>query len=117
MAKTWMPTVAGILTIIAGLTRLFGGIMILILGWLGDGIFDYLWYGLPGYRLIPFGSLGLVAVPVMIAAVLALLGGIFTILRRNWSLVLVGSICGAFLTWFLGIPALVLVAMSKKEYA
>jgi len=114
--KTWLPTAAGVLTIISGFTRLFGAIMIFTLGWLGDGIFHFLWYGIPGFGMIPLAVLSIVAVPVIILSVLSIVGGVYAIMRRRWSLALTGSVCSAFLSWFLGVPAIILTALSRKEF-
>ena len=114
--KTWLPTAAGVLTIISGFTRLFGAIMIFTLGWLGDGIFHYLWYGVPGFGMIPLALLSAVAVVVVILSVLSIVGGIYAIMRRRWSLALTGSICSALLSWFLGVPAIILTVLSKDEF-
>ena len=48
--------------------------------------------------------------------VLAIIGGIFAIKRRNWGLALAGAIA-ATLTFFpCGIPAIVFVALAKPEF-
>jgi len=125
-----MTKAAGVLTIISGVTHLCGAIFILIFGWLGDGIFNILWYGLAGtvfwqgfFALDPFTYplpqelQGTAAIPVMILSILAIVGGICTLKRRAWRVALTGSICAAPVTWFLGIPAIILTALSKKEFA
>ena len=117
MERTWMPIAAGILNIISGAARLVGGIIILILGWLGDGFFSFLWFGMPGIPVIPSALLSIVAIPVIVLGILAIVGGICALQRRAWGLALTGAISGAFLSWFLGIPAIILTALSKKEFA
>jgi len=117
MDRTWKPTVTGILSIIAGATRLIGAIIILILGWLGDGGFSLLWFGMPGAPLLPQPLLWTLAIPVIVLGILAIVGGIYALQRRTWSLALAGSISAAFLAWFLGIPAIILSALSKKEFS
>lgn len=112
-----MPTTAGILCIITGATRLMGGIIIFILGWLGDGILNLFWYGMPGTEFIPFLFLRIVAVIVVVFGIVAIVGGVYAIQRRTWGLVLTGSICATLLSWLLGIPAIILTALSKKEFA
>jgi hypothetical protein len=117
MYKTWMPKVAGILSIVAGgLSLLF-----VILGVLGVGLFFSSGY-LYGYDTRGVHSLAGVWVaiflPVFIISAVAVAGGVFALQRRLWGLALAGAIC-AFLTgwaWALGIAAIVLVAMSKHEF-
>jgi hypothetical protein len=48
-----MIKAAGLLNIISGVTHLLGGIFVLIFGWLGDGVFNILWYGMVGTPLTP----------------------------------------------------------------
>ena len=118
-----MTKAAGILNIISGTIHLLGAIFILIFGWLGDGFFNILWYGMVGTPLTPLTQpvaqelQATVAIPVIVLSIFAMIGGIYAIKRRGWRLAIVGSICGALLTWFLGIPAIILTALSKKEFA
>ena len=114
--KTWMPTTAGILCIISGATRLMGGIIIFILGWLGDGILNLFWLGMPSTQFIPFLLLRIAAVPVVVLGVLAIVGGVYAIQRKRWGLALTGSICATLLGWLLGIPAIIFTALSQKEF-
>ncbi|MFC2032706.1 hypothetical protein ACFLUS_05055, partial [Chloroflexota bacterium] len=48
----------------------------------------------------------IVAIPVIILSAIAIIAGIFAIKKRKWRIVLIGSICGTLLTWFLGLPAI-----------
>ena len=124
-----MPKAAGVLNIISGATHLLGAIFILIFGWLGDGILNILWYGLVGtlfwqriWALDPFvyplpqELQGTAAIPVMILSILAIVGGICALKRKAWRIALTGSICAALVTWFLGIPAIILTVILKKEF-
>lgn len=117
-----MTKTAGVLNIISGATHLLGAVFILVFGWLGDGVFNILWYGMVGTPLTPLTQplpqeiQGIVAIPVLILGILAILGGIYPIKRRAWGLALTGSVCGALLTWFLGIPAIILTIISKKDF-
>lgn len=124
-----MIKAAGVLNIVSGVTHLCGAILILIFGWLGDGIFNILWYGLVGTLFwqgisaldpfvypLPQELQGTAAIPVMILSILAIIAGIYAIKRRGWRLVLIGSICGALLTWFLGLPAIIFTVLSKNKF-
>ena len=117
-----MTKAAGVLNIISGATHLLGAVFVLIFGWLGDGVFNILWYGMVGTPLTPLTQplpqeiQGTVAIPVLILGIIAVLGGIYSIKRKAWGLALAGSISGTLLTWFLGIPAIILTIISKKEF-
>ena len=42
--------------------------------------------------------------------------GIYSIKGKYWRLALTGSICAALVTWFLGVPAIILTVMSKNKF-
>ncbi len=113
---TWMPLAAGILDLVAGVPALIIGIVALAVGLgmrgaLGD---------IPGVGLM-MGAI--VVLPLIIFAIIAIVGGVFAIRRRTWWLALVGSI-SAFLAGlplilpaiFLGIPAIVFTILGKKHF-
>ena len=117
-----MTKAVGLLNIVSGVTHLLGGIFILIFGWLGDGFFNILWYGMVGTPLTPITQpvsqelQSIVAIPVIILSIMAIIAGLFSIKRRKWSMVLIGSICGTLLTWFLGLPAILFTILSKNKF-
>ncbi|MBC8512639.1 MAG: hypothetical protein H8D32_06625 [Dehalococcoidia bacterium] len=108
MKKTWMPTVAGILDIVAGglslsVLLLFAvGPMIIMP--LNEGTFSLNW------------SLFLMVIPGLAIEALAIVGGVFAIQRRKWRWALAGSIAAFFPSWPLGIAAIVLTILSKNEF-
>jgi RNA polymerase subunit RPABC4/transcription elongation factor Spt4 len=90
--QTWKPTIAGALTISAGAIGLaFGSVFV---------------------TQSPLFVVGLVAI---IISTVALAGGVCAATRRVWDLALAGSICSIW-CW-LGIPAIVFVALSKQEFS
>jgi hypothetical protein len=110
MGKTAKPTVAGILSTVAGGLGILGAIGAIV-----------------GFRAM-FEAMG---IPVMgsgfatgvgssfislLIAVLALVGGIFTLQRQRWGWSLAGSIAAIFAMFPLGVVATILTGMSKKEY-
>ncbi|MFC2006621.1 hypothetical protein ACFLUQ_00415 [Chloroflexota bacterium] len=117
-----MIKAAGLLNIVSGVTHLLGGIFVLIFGWLGDGVFNILWYGMVGTPLTPITQpvtqeLQLIlSIPVIIISILAIIAGIFALWRRYWVLVLIGSCCSFLLTWFLGLPAIIFTILSKSSF-
>jgi len=115
MEHTRKPTVAGILDIIAGILGLFAFMLMVI------GLLVFMPMG--GTNLpvqIPGQSLNAiiiaVSVPVVILAVLAIVGGAYALRRRVWGISLAGSIAAFFCSWPLGVVAIILIAISKKEF-
>ena len=56
------------------------------------------------------------AIPSLIIAILALVGGIFAVQRKQWGLALAGSIAAILSLFPLGIASTVLTAISKEEF-
>ena len=91
-AQTWKPTAAGTLTISAGVLGLIVGIVLI--------------------GRSPLFMVGLLAIMI---GIVAIAGGLCALKRRAWGLALAGSICSVF-CW-LGIPAIILIALSKQEFS
>ena len=76
-------------------------------------------WGIPGMGAVPAFVPDILlwsAIPSLLLAVLALVGGIFAVQRKQWGWALAGSIAAIFSLIILGIPAVVLVAISKNEF-
>jgi len=121
MEKTWKPTVTGILDIVAGAFSLVGLILLI----LGIAFFMIAsrtgGLNLPGpmpmsLPIVPAALLVAIALPLLIADVLAIIGGIYAIRRKKWGWALTGSIAALFAAWPLGIAAIVFTVMSQKEF-
>ena len=111
MIKTKKPTIGGILTIFSGLLGLLGIFSYSIgLGDAGSGIVKG---DMPPF--VPSIIFGM-SIPAIVIAILAVVGGIFAILRKRWRWSLVGSIAAVLSLIILGIPAVVLIALSKDEF-
>ena len=109
MNKTWKPTTAGVLSIIAGVIGVLFGLVLAVAGGILGTILG---------AFIPFlGGVvaGAFAVP-LILGIVAIVGGVYALRRRIWGLALAGSICAFFCAWFLGIPAIIFVAIGKGEF-
>ena len=124
MNKKWMPIVAGILDIISGALQLGGSLsaigLIISRGWSIAGI----------------NPLSLIfTLPWIGTGVVAILGGIYIIQRKKWNLAFWGAFAafiplGVLVTFYslmfnqpawalillLGIAAIVLTVLSKKEF-
>ena len=103
MEKTWKPTTAGILCIIAGAIATIAGIVIAAVGSIG-------WFfGIPWVSAI--------GAPSIILGIIAIVGGSYALKRRVWGLALVGSICALIGPWgLLGLLAIIFVSLGKGEF-
>jgi len=107
MQKTWRPTTAGILTIIAGCYGIGVGAVVTTAG----GLFGLV-TGMPGLGALGAGVIGL--------GIVAIIGGICAMRRKVWGLALAGAILALPLIpvgTILGILAIIFVSRSKKEFA
>ena len=103
MERTWKPTTAGILCIIAGAIGVISGIVFAILGGIGFGFFGLGWVS------------AIMGGPSIILGIIAIIGGICALKRKIWGLALAGSICALPLFVF-GIPAIIFVISGKREF-
>ena len=103
MERTWKPTTAGILCIIAGAIATIAGIVIAVVGSIG-------WFfGIPWVSAI--------GAPSIILGIIAIVGGSYALKRRLWGLALTGSICALLGPWvLLGILAIIFVSLGKGEF-
>ncbi|HEY78288.1 MAG TPA: hypothetical protein G4O09_04165 [Dehalococcoidia bacterium] len=119
VTKTWKPTVAGVLNIVAGVSSLLGvlGVIVAII-FVGSG--PLFWDSFPGLGPLTVGFLEgvlvITAVFLAVVGILPLLGGIYAVQRRKWGLALAGSIAAIFGSTPLGIAAVILLALSKDEF-
>jgi len=108
MEKTWKPTTAGILSIVAGAFGLLGAIIVGVVGETIAGLEQ-----IPGMSTL-FAA---IAIPLIIIAIIAIVGGVYALKRRIWGLALAGTICSLFCMWLLGIPAIIFVILGKSEFS
>lgn len=114
MEKSSKPTVAGILVIISGILGLIWAILLFVGYGVVSGAFD-----IPGTWGIPDFVSGIVlgwAIPQTVVSILALIGGIYAVQRKVWALAITGSIAAILAFLPLGIPAVILAALSKDEF-
>ena len=102
--RTWRPTTAGILSIVAGAIGLIIGIIVVAIGETVGALAGIFGFGIFG-------------VPVIVFGIIAIVGGVYSLRRRIWGLALAGSIFALICVFFLGIPAIIFVAQAKKEFA
>jgi hypothetical protein len=120
MAKTWKPTVAGILNIIGGTLSIFWLIGIIIaISTLGN--LPFLESFVPPAE-VPFiysvlnTALILLAVLAVFHVVFPIIGGIYALQRRKWGWALAGSIVNIVGTAILGILSTIFIALAKDEF-
>jgi hypothetical protein len=110
MSKTKKPVIGGILAVFSGLFGLAGTYWYAIgFGEPGSGIGSG---DMPPF--VPSIIFGL-PIPAVIIAVAAIVGGILAIFRKQWRWSLAGAIAALLSFLPFGIPAVVLVALSKDE--
>jgi hypothetical protein len=110
MKKTNKPKIGGILTIISGALASLGAINYAI------GLSNI--RGLGKGDIPPFVPSIIFGVPTLsvVIGILALIGGVLAMRRKKWSWSLAGSIAGTLSVLPLGIPAIILIALSKDEF-
>lgn len=77
----------------------------------GIGIFKWA-LGIPWIEYITGFAIGLL---FLIVGIISLVGGIYALKRKKWGWALAGSIVASFL-YGLGIPSVILIANSKREF-
>ena len=112
MSKTKKPVIGGILTIVSGALGMLG-IASYAIG-LGDTGSGFGKGDMPPF--VPSIIFG-IPIPAVIIAILAIVGGILAVQRKRWRWSLTGSIAAALSLILLGIPAVVLIALSKDEFS
>lgn len=123
MKRTWKPLTAGILNVISGAFFLIAGISVIsLLGTpMSTAVARYYLYSVGSNAsvtpsvVIPIISI-MAAIPIVLGIV-SLSGGICAIRKRVWGMALAGSVCTFISLLFLGIPVIILTALSKKEFA
>ena len=117
MEKTWKPVTAGILSIVAGSLTVGAAIALLLFGGVLSGVLAAA--DLPDVAfLIPFPVLGIIAVPLLIVGIMAIVGGAYALKRKIWPLALAGAICALFppQLGILGVLSIVFVVLGKDEF-
>jgi hypothetical protein len=103
--QTGKPVAGGILGIMAGVLGLFLGIIFIA----GGVTVDYPW------ESVDWASVGL-GIAEVIFGILAIIGSSFAFGRKNFTRSVIGGICALLALWPLGIPSLILIAMSRREF-
>lgn len=116
MDKQWIPTVAGVLEIVAGVCALVGALVLFfacgVINWVPD---------IQGDPDVPVemitALIGTLGGLVFLGGLICFIGGIAGIRRRGWMWAMAGAIAAVFLMPPAGVFALVLVILGEKEFA
>jgi len=114
--------VGGILSIVSGAFGvLLGGFYVLLIF-----MFNFMITSMPQQPMEPpfpqdilpilaviYGAIGLV---LALIGVLAIVGGIYALKKKNWGLALAGAIAGNIVFTPCGIPAIIFVSLGKDEF-
>ncbi len=114
--KTWKPTTAGILTIVAGASEVLGGIIVTVLGVLGSAGYSNNVPKAGSTATFPTVILLVIGLALIVIGIVAVIGGVSALHRKRWGFALAGAIL-ALGSLILGILAIVFVAMGKKEFS
>jgi hypothetical protein len=124
--RSGLLTAGGILSIVAGVYLIVVGVSVAVrlmlasvigpdgvryfwqLDIFGSPFFPFIYYW-PSYRWVIIGGC------VAILGIVAIVGGVSAIRRKKFGLSLAGAIC-ALPSVILGIPAVIFVAMGKREF-
>jgi hypothetical protein len=99
MERTWKPTTAGILCIIAGIIGVVPGIVVAAL--VGS--------------MFSIGLFFVIGAPSIILGVIAIVGGIYALRRRIWKLALAGSICAFVVPVIVVTSGMIIIAAGLSE--
>jgi hypothetical protein len=112
--RNWKAIAGGVLSIIGGFLHLFGWLAVAIIlnKLIGSG---YLGEDAPS---ISSTTVWILILPILLLAIIAIIGGICALKKRFWGLALAGSICAIFspATWMVGVTATVFISISKHEF-
>ena len=111
--KTAMPTAAGILSIISGAGHLIGFIVLLTMGIVWSAVPEFSGYPYFEWPTAVFITLAII---LLITGIIIIIGGVYTLRRRYWGWALAAAILSFLPFNLIGLAAIILVALSKKEF-
>jgi len=122
--RSGLLTAGGILSIVGGAVEMICGAVVTALTMCGviPGVF-HLPQWMPGNRfeihIMP--SFTYLGVPLLVLGIIAIVGGVSTLRRKNFGLSLAGAICAlcafcAFPSHILGLLAVIFLALRKREF-
>jgi hypothetical protein len=76
MKTNWMPITGGVLTIIVGILEILAALAFALIFIIADP--------LPSYNEKPIINLFIIGLPLLIAGMISITGGLFSVIRRLW---------------------------------
>ena len=114
---TWKPTAAGILNIVAGVSSLGGGVVLVIMLVVG-GSLSVSQAEVPMAALAAFGALiGVMALFTLGLGVVSIIGGVQAIQRRSFGWAIAGAAASLLAITPLGVASIIFTALSEEEFA
>jgi hypothetical protein len=114
----WMPLTAGILSIFSGIVGIIATAFVITVSVaFGAEIAEEVMSSFGVWNAgIPLTVIWMVAIPMLVISLIAIIGGSFAINKKNWVLALTGAIFAVIPTQVIGIIAIILIVISKKEF-
>lgn len=110
MQKTWKPTAAGVLCIVAGVADVGFGVLVVAAAGLVRRAFAFTDMEWLAWLLIALSPLWFVL------GIVAIIGGVFALRRKVWGLALAGATCALSGCSLFGILAIIFVALGRSEF-
>ena len=117
ISQSWMPAVAGALSITSGTLGIIGIAFLIAFGIFGREIAREALISI-GFlqNVIPLRIIGFISIPLFIVNIVSIIGGIYAVQKKYWGLALAGAVCAIVPAQLLGILSVVFIALSKKEF-
>jgi len=112
--KTWMPAVVGIMNLICGGFAILASGILAVIGTISGMLLSYAKLDLPPVVVAVLFSV--LAIALAIVGILAIIAGVYALQRKNWGMVLAGSIVMLLPCRLFGIAAIVLAVLAKEEF-
>ena len=111
--RSGLLTAGGVLSIIGGAFEVIGGVIVVLI--VATTVFPPLPLGASFEIYVIPTWLFIVAGPLIVLGIVAIIGGVSALRRKSFGLSLAGAIC-ALASGLLGILAVIFVSLSKKEF-
>ena len=100
---TSKATIAGILNLASGLMALMGGAVMAAIGVIGTGVLIAVPDDMPPIQWVPLAFFGPMALMVIVAGIIAIVGGVKAVKRTSWAWTLAGAVAALICCIPLGI--------------
>jgi uncharacterized BrkB/YihY/UPF0761 family membrane protein len=108
--------IAGILSIIAGVSALFGSLVLGAIGVAGSAVLGSAGHAPHGLPLLPLLLFVPLSVLIFALGVIAIIGGVYGVRREHFWVLVIGAAAAVFCFLPLGIAALVFTVLAEKEF-